>query len=316
MQPVFFRINQAIRYTLEYYEIGKIRDHLFRFAGTERGYSTPHHLDEWYDLMFDLHRRMEDEINQTIQTTNQNTQVYLFETMKEWLNDYRITQLNKQLIWFEIDKYNERINKEFEEKVAKEVEAFQLNPNYSRKHKEEYEVEQRNFAGLLGGFTSSPASYKIKKVNYKYYCIEERPELIDTAFVDQYYPIIGEIVQNFKRIMSKYVALYNEGKIVPNHQVIVQNMVPLKVQDALTQPEEIKGDDDKIRWAGTPKQFVQTFQPLIINGTLKYKGNSDVEPIVRILYNTFRIDKAKGGGEISVGTLSTYFKKEKNGDTY
>ncbi|HUC81519.1 MAG TPA: hypothetical protein VMR70_11420 [Flavisolibacter sp.] len=316
MQPVFFRINQAIRYTLEYYEIGKIKDHLFRLAGTERVYSTPHHLDEWYDLMFDLHQRMEDEINQTIHTTNQNTQVYLFETLKEWLNDYRIVQLNKQLILFEIDKYNDKVNAAFEDKVAKEVETFQLNPNFSRGHKEEYEVEQRNFGGLLGGFTALPGTCKVKKINYKYYCIEERPELIDTHFLEQYYPIVDSIIQNFRRIVSKYVIRYDAGKIVPNHQVIVQHMLPMQTQHTLTQPEEIKDEEDKIRWAGTPKQFVQTFYPLIKDGTLKYKGNSDTETIVRRLYNCFRIDKAKGAGELAFDSLSTYFKKENTGDTY
>lgn len=81
-------------------------------------------------------------------------------------------------------------------------------------------------------------------------------------------------------------------------------------------PPVTEKPQEKIKWTGTPKEFVQTFQALIENGTLQFKGNSDAEPIVRLLYNTFRIDKAKGEGEISLSTLSTYFKKEKNGDTY
>lgn len=314
MQPFFSRINDAIRYTLEYYSIGRIKDYMFRFAGTERGYTVPHHLDTWYELIFELHQRMEDEINQTIHTTNQNTQVYMFETLKDWLNDYRIAKVNTGLILRRIDEYNDKTYREFEDKVQKQVEAFQQNPNYSRAHLEQYETIERPLMPFMLIPIGEPR--KVTKTNYKYLCIEEKPELIDLCFVHQYFPVVDSIVQNFRRIVTKYVQQYDAGKIVPNHQVIVQTLPSIPQQQLLTAPSEDAEPKEKIRWSGTPKEFVQTFNPLIKNGTLKYKGNSDTETIVRMLYDTFRIEKARGDGELTLSSLSTYFKKENSGETY
>jgi hypothetical protein len=64
--------------------------------------------DSWVDTTLGLHQTMEEEINQTILYSNKYMNVYMFDNLKAWLNDYRILGVNKNLITQEIDKYNER----------------------------------------------------------------------------------------------------------------------------------------------------------------------------------------------------------------
>ncbi len=73
MQLEFFRTNNAINYTIAFYEIGKIKDHLLIFAGKDP--NSKYKL-EWYDLMFTVHKQMEGEIMQIILTTNHNTHTH------------------------------------------------------------------------------------------------------------------------------------------------------------------------------------------------------------------------------------------------
>ncbi|MEM7036386.1 MAG: hypothetical protein AAF570_05340 [Bacteroidota bacterium] len=86
---------------------------------------------------------------------------------------------------------------------------------------------------------------------------------------------------------------------------IVQMMVAER-QPAATDPTT-----RKITWDGSAHEFVMHFHNLIESRTLylDHKHKQDTDPIVSLLHAAFRITKAKGDGEISEGTLKTYFKK-------
>lgn len=102
--PEFPRINSAIRWTMEYYEISRIEPHMNKFAGTLRAYTTPDLWDGWVDTTLGLHIDMEKEINQTILYANEFMNVYMFDNLKAWLGDYRVVSVNKQLIEERIDQ--------------------------------------------------------------------------------------------------------------------------------------------------------------------------------------------------------------------
>jgi hypothetical protein len=69
----------------------------------------------------------------------------------------------------------------------------------------------------------------------------------------------------------------------------------------------------KLKWEKTPKEFAQTFNKLIKDNAISLKGESDTEPIVRVLSDMFEIPK-RGGGLLNSDSLSTYFKKSNTGD--
>lgn len=83
------------------------------------------------------------------------------------------------------------------------------------------------------------------------------------------------------------------------------------VQNMQTSPNVPEPGKTKIVWNGSAQEFVAHFAPLIQSRQLflEAKHKLDTDPIVKILHQTFFIRKAKGDGEVSAGTLRTYFKE-------
>ena len=84
----------------------------------------------------------------------------------------------------------------------------------------------------------------------------------------------------------------------------------LKAAPLIAQPLQ------KLQWTKSSKDFVETFYKLIVNKKIALNGNSDIDPIVRILHDTFDIPKGKGAGFLSEHSLQTYFRKEHSGDVW
>jgi hypothetical protein len=296
MQLVFPRTNQAITYTLEYYRIGRIKDYMFHFAGTERFKVTPDPLASWDEFILELHDGMEQEINQVILTTNSNTQVIFFEFLKEWLSDYRISSVDDIQMHYEILQYNNSTYTEFVDRVEKKVNEFRSTENFkTKKHNEKYEYEVKGWANLIG--------YTETRINYGYYCIEEKPELIDIAYFSQYVLFVSGFIANFKRILNKYVSLYDSGKINPS----VQPMDKLLSFNSSEQPSlpEIK-KIPKLRVNITVEQLAYLFKMLKGVSVVDNKVDAD---IVRFISDNFETQKTKGA--ISTNKLSTLYSRPK-----
>lgn len=316
MQLIFPRTNQAIHYTTEYYKIGRIVDYFKKFEGNQPIKMIPDTLDSWFDFTLSKHAEMESEINQVIYTNTHNAQVEFFEWIKGWLDDYRIESINRILILDEITSYNERAYIKFEETVLKKEEEFKKSDSFKRDHLEEYEKDMVDMFSLLSG-RSSKSDYiphKEKIINYRYYCITDRSDVIDPDYIDQYLPIVNKIVSSLKDIIGKYVDRYNRGLISSATQTItIERNV---THELLALPMPPTEPLPKIKWTKSAKEFVQTFNPMIRDGLLELNGNSDTDTIAKMLHKFFLIDKVKGEGELSVHSLATYFKKENSGDVY
>jgi hypothetical protein len=205
MEPTFVRVNQAINFTLEYYSTGRIKDHIDRFAGE----LNLCYLDTHLEITETAQSQMEDEINQTVFTANQQTQDYLFSYLRRWLGDYRIARLNTALIEKKVIEYNEKTYAAFVQDVEEAVAKHQANPNFQRAHLEQYEEEMFSLGSMFG---SRGGFKKVKRTNYKYYCIEKEPELIDEAYLPQYFELVEGIIARLKAIAEKHVNEYYRNK--------------------------------------------------------------------------------------------------------
>ncbi len=231
MQPTFTRINHALHNSFEYYNIDRIRDYLIRFSGKEKWHTTPDTLEFYYNFTLDSHADMEEEICQVINTNNANTQVHFFENLKEWLTDFRIERVNRQQIIFEIEKYNTRKYEDFKKDTEIEVAKFRQTPNFTNyKNLEPYtETDRRNspLSKYLFIFDNTPFSSVV--INHHYYCIENDPLLLDVFYLQEYINKITPIFDNLRRIITKYVVRYDEGKILPNNQIQFEKQLALPV---------------------------------------------------------------------------------------
>ena len=318
MRNAFGRTANAIKFTVEFQEIDKIKEYLFHFAGTGFMIVDADRLTSWRETVLTLHDHMEDEIDVVMNAMPPNYQVFYFDTLKEWLTDWRLASVNIPAMTYLIDEYNKKAYQQFAEEIKHKVDAFRSDPNFSkRKNLEEYEeVDKFSLFGGLFGQTYYPGT-KTTKVHHTYYCIEDIPELIDTAYLKNYIPIVEYIIGNFKRIANKYIAMYDADKIASYTQMIHQrNSLAAFEHPEAKLLENNNKELQKIKWKGTAKAFVKAFNPLIKDGTLELNGRSEVETVVKMLYNLFEIDKTKGKGALSLNSLITYFKKENADEPY
>jgi len=295
MELVFPLTNQAISFTLEFYEIGRIKDYMFRFAGTERIKVTPDHITSWEEFILELHQRMEGEINQVILTTTSNTQVIFFEFLKEWLTDYRIDSVDEIQIHHEILLYNDRTYIEYVDRIEKKVNEFRSTQNFkTKKHKEEYEHE-------IVGWASIP-SYTETRINYSYYCIEEKPELIDMAYFSKYVLLVSGFIANFKRILSKYVALYDTGKIGSSLQS-EEKLLPFNSNEHFSLPEPNKGSKLKVNLSVPQLAYLFKMLNELNPGIFDIKTKTELYRFISSNFTT----KATEGKEISTEKLKILF---------
>lgn len=295
MQPHFYRISNAISFTLAFYGSDKIKDHMFILAGNT---TNSKYKLEWYDFMFEAHERMENEILETIQTRNHNTQVYLFENLKGWLEDDRITGVNIPLIDRVIDEYNTATYQEYENKIENKVKEFQKNPYFHLGHNEEYEHEIKT--GIYFG-AGLKYSYKEKKINRKYYCNESKPELIDTEYREGYFELINKLLISFRSVVSKYVAQYDKG-LFKAYDVVYLQSTPVLLppsEDIKSLPEPNK----KLKLNLTVEQVAFLFRLLKDEKLIEASNNIEIQEFISSHIST----KRTGIKPISVAKLGIAF---------
>lgn len=291
MNPEFPRISQAIKYTLEFYNIWKIKEYINWLSNPSKHYP----VNDWADTVIYLHNKMEDEINQTIHTTNANTQNFLFESLKEWLEDYRIKPIEPEIFLKLIDEYNKKTYEDFELLIETAVEKFRQSPNFYREHLEEYEVESKTNTLLGGGYFPFRKS---KEKNYKFYCITESPDLIDLAYFNEYLVIVNKVTGNFRRVISKYVKLYDAGKIFENSSSQISfGKLPNTYPPLLEESKEKK----KLKVSLTVSQLAVLFK--LLNDTKVIQNSSNTE-ICQFISSNF---ETKASYDISTKNLMNNF---------
>ncbi len=154
---------------------------------------------------------MEDELNQTIHTTNDLTKTILFEELKENIRDFSLFEINKHDIRDKINKWNEEKYISFMQEVEKGIEEYFLRPERAKyKHLEEYKGKHKVHQ-LLGWGT--PISALITYTNYNFYCVENTSQLIDDKYLDDYYIFLEFVLSKFREKVKPLMKLYDEGKI-------------------------------------------------------------------------------------------------------
>ena len=141
MTPSFPRIVEAIYCTIKFYNNPYlIKAHLAYYSGDEINDNSKKWLDFHYRTAIEAHKDMEAEIRQTVYTADAYTRSQMFDFLIFWVNDSRIASLNKSLILQEIDNYNKKVLKEFEQKIEARIKKL---PNGSQFFKIPFRGVQR-----------------------------------------------------------------------------------------------------------------------------------------------------------------------------
>lgn len=271
MDSLYHRFYNAITYTLEYYEIGRIRNHMLLFAGKTSDLSySKETLSDWYDLMFDLHSQLENEIREVIATHTPTAQYLFFDTVRKWLNeDYRLIGVNREKVLQEIWDYNEKTEKEFELRVTNNVDAHRNSPHFNRAEKEEYEVEVTTPVWALFLPNANIIPYTQKKIHHKIHCIEEIPPILDWTYFKDYIQLLTKLIDSLRGVLLKYSTQYEQGKIPYSNTATIGNTDNTKL---LAPPQESK----KVKFKLSVAQLSFLFRMLFDAGLIDTKVKEDL----------------------------------------
>ena len=169
------------------------------------------------EIAFSAQDRMEEEINQTIRTSDELTREELFEYLTGWIQYFEYHLNNIQKIEKSIEAYNEKTLIEYEKIVALEEEKFKETKQYKTlNHLDFYEVDY----GWLMGIGAIPrfAAPQKRLVEYRKFFEAPDPDLIDIAFLAKYIELISPIISRCVNIAKKrlsYLKGENELKQLP-----------------------------------------------------------------------------------------------------
>ncbi|KQX09885.1 hypothetical protein [Flavobacterium sp. Root420] len=224
MTLTFPRKNLAINDLIDFREAGTIyefTDYLRR-PEDEKGGWEKDNLQFKLDHIQRLFENMNEEINQTIHTSNDKTVNIFFEQLKSEIAHFNLLSVDKDYFVQISKQWNENKYNEFLEKVdIKEKEYFNQPERNQYAHLEKYT------SSYYGFLTGKMENREIENKNF--YCIEEKLNLIDLNFLDKYLEILERVTEKFSDNVSKEIELYDKnklaGKIVEDSQSFYDKVV-------------------------------------------------------------------------------------------
>jgi hypothetical protein len=204
MELTFPFKNITYNYLLKLFEVGIINAY----------YETELKKEEWavenYTIQFYRERipSFENEILQVIETTNQETIDLYFRNLSQDIK-YIGTLLTEENISTKIEEWNNKNAQHFNDTVEQKEKEFHSSPLRKRNHLEEYEEVPLPF--LWGGIIKPVG--KLKKINYNFFCIDEKLLFIDPEISQQFITFLKSECNLFIDIAKKYGIPWHEGKI-------------------------------------------------------------------------------------------------------
>jgi len=300
MSLVFTRINDAIHFTKEYYYPDRIKDYLLWFA---RGEYEGTYLHKWDEFVLKVHQYMEDEILQTVFTANNITKVLMFEELRRWITeDWRFKDVNENYFWKWAIEHNDKLHEDLKISVAEQETTFLANPNLKKYgQNEEYEIEVKNyFAMLMPG--SSLLNYKRKVFNRWFYCIEDTPEYIEYFFIPKYIAMVRKVVNSFKSIVNRHLALHDAGKYQTAHEITITQAANFEIEQPKLLHQLPESEPKKLQANLTGEQLLYLFKKFFELGIIEPESQKEVCEFIS--NNFYANSKGKSQTNISADRLT------------
>lgn len=280
----------ALDWTLGYYDISIIKKEFELIGNYGYGGSNRDTVQSSYDLVLTLHDRMENEIKHTIQNCYPATQVLHLELLKSWLDDFRVKETNKDYIEYLIDKYNAELYEELLIEVEKKEIEFKSTAHYKLEHGAEYTFE-KPIMRLHGWMPINTGKTEtVIEKNNKFFCIDKTPEYLDIKYLNQFIARLDVLISNFRRILTKYVDLYDTGKLpVSNQVVLVQAPQEENPQKALPQP--LITAPKKLKVKLSVEQLTYLFRLLKDEGLIEANDNIEIHEFISKNFETHKAGK-------------------------
>ncbi len=157
----------------------------------------------------DLLQLCVSEINQVIHTSNSLAQTALFQELKKHISDWNLfePELMKKEVLKDIAHWNLTNLDKFENEINECERLYFSKENVMKyKHLEQYEYTTI-FDSIAGG------KYKNVETNYRFYCIDQKPKIINSEYLDQYFEMLIGLNNKFQKAIQSELNLYDSGKL-------------------------------------------------------------------------------------------------------
>ncbi len=265
--------------------------------------ALPSSLKIYQEIVENAQNGFDYEIRHLVTNLKKAAQTIYFQDLKEWLTDARLQEVNTKWVFSEIFNYNEKVLSEFMARTDAAIAKFQQTEHYKKlDHLDTYEVTDTKWV-MEGLIPVSKYQFKRVETNYKYYCIEEIPPLLDFDYFRDYINILSPIVENFRLIANKYIKMYDEGKFTETNVIqvnITAPALPAPTTMELPPPEKVQ---KKIKVNLSVPQLAYLFR-------LLYDGKPDIfkdlsqSDLFRFIAANF---STKSAPEISPDSVSNHF---------
>lgn len=286
----------ALEWTLKYYSIYSIKDE-FRLISTDYKFGglNLESVEDSFQLVLTLQNRMESEIQNTIQNCYPATQIIHLDLLKDWLGDYRIERTNEELVRSVIDTYNQDLYDKFLVDANAKEDEFKKTVNYQIGHDVEYSYEKEilNYSyGLMSPLKTGRKETVIGKNNW-FFCLDRTPEYLNPIDIPSYLLRLDRLINNFRRILKKYVELYDKGKLPVAHQqtVIIQ---PINTHEEIKSlPTPLVSPTKKLKVNLSVEQLAYLFRLLNDEGLINAESNIEIQDFISKNFETHRVGKHK-----------------------
>jgi hypothetical protein len=287
----FPAINISTSYTLDYFNIGRIREQIAHFAGG----SNLSYLDSMHKSVLNWHNLMDSEINQHIHGSTPNLQSQMFEHLRSNLD--AVKSWGSDDIHYLIEEYNKKEEKRFYAEIEERVTVHQNSKQYLERSDGE-EWEEKVQPAPLWAMAMRSLGYIDKRVHHKIIEVTGGPDVIDLAYVDRYIAFAKDIVDSYKRIAAGHLSMWDAGKIKSNTSLIISTNQPKTVnpQQALLE-QSGKEIGDKLKVKLNLEQLLFLFKMLYESDKIDAANNIE---ICRFIADYFSTPKAN---DISVDSL-------------
>jgi hypothetical protein len=235
MTSRFVRVSWGLQYTDAFLHIDTIKAYIQSFQKDREVDSTTKMKES---IAFTAQDRMEEEIFQTIRTSDRLTQEELFEYLTGWIKYFEY-QNNTEKLKKLIEDYNEKRLIEYEELIALEEEKFKQSKQYKTLNNLDfYEVDY----GWLTKFSAihRAATAQQRLVQYHKFLEAPDPDLIDIDFLPKYIKLITAIISRCVTIAKKWLT-YLKGESE------LKNLPPPSPKPLAPRVENIKSNRLKVR---------------------------------------------------------------------
>lgn len=189
-------------------------DYIYGFAASNQTYEE--YLKNDFDAN-DFSERIpsfESELLQVVETTNQATIDTYFKNLNNDLHYLNSLYQKSHLVPL-LENWNSKQLDKFNTEIESKTDEFLRDPNRKKAHLESYESYVP-----IGFFTGiSPKFTKIQKINYNFYCIEDKLKFIDISIIDEYRKFLLHQLKLFGSVALRYAQDWADGKIKEKKQL-------------------------------------------------------------------------------------------------